>query len=131
MGNTSAKRIRDNLESNPEFNRYLQKSVVDTIQPLADNYGTDLGKVYGSQFGNMYGTQISNEFKKQSQTFEKQFAQNFSQQFMNEFSKSLKINLNPNSPGIPLTSQGLNIKPAGLTITDSYTNSNYRTLGGF
>ena len=130
MGNTSAKRIRDSLESDPEFNRYLQTSVVNTIQPLADNYGTELGKAYGSQFGNMYGNQLSSEFKKQSQVFEKQFAQNFSQQFMNEFSKSLKINLNPNSPGVPVTSQGLNIKPVGLTIPGPYTSSNYRTLGG-
>jgi len=123
MGNTSSTRIRDSLERDPQFNQYLQTSVVNTIQPLADNYGMDLGKAYGSEFGKIYGTQISKQLQKQTQTFEQQFARNFSQQFMNEFSRNFSGNIQT-----PANPQTLNVKPSGLYIPGPIQSGNYQTL---
>ena len=128
MGNTQPKRIIPLIEQDPQFNQIVQNSVVNTLQPIATNYGMELGKNYGSQFGELYGKKISKQLQQNTQTFEQQFAQNFSRQFMTEFSKSLATNMGQNTPN---STKGINIKPpSGVYIPGPIQNSNYATIYG-
>ena len=126
MGNTQPKRIIPLIEQDPQFNQIVQNSVVNTLQPLATNYGMELGKNYGSQFVELYGKQISTQLQQNTQTFEKQFAQNFSRQFMTEFSKNFYGNIQT-----PANPQILNVKPTGLYIPGPVQSGNYQTLNRF
>jgi len=91
MGNTQPKRIIPLIEADPNFQRNIQQSVINTIQPFANEYGTNLGKTYGTELGTEYSKQILSQLQNQNDQFQRQFAQEFTSNFARSFADQARV----------------------------------------
>lgn len=91
MGNTQPKRVIPLIQADPNFQRNIQQSVVNTIQPFADEYGVNLGRTYGTELGAEYSKQILSQLQNQNDQFQRQFAQEFTTNFAKSFADQARV----------------------------------------
>jgi len=129
MGNTQPKKIIPLIEADPNFQRNIQQSVINTIQPLTNDYATTLGKTYGTELGSEYSKQILSQLQNQNEHFQRQFAQEFTANFAKSFADQARVpQTQVATPNFQQTTTrpSSGIPQGGLGLRQS--NSNYQIL---